>query len=482
MLQSTAVFHEVIMFWEGEDIARTMLYDDFDITLSGLVPLGHFARKEKQAAYLQLDDSLTVRGCALFTIAFDRQGFPEAGWNIPLSHIVEVAGLGPDMGRGPIHLACRSQCPVSWHAPRMWDPVLTETRNTFDQIRVALPEACQRFGLIARRPAYTETNIPVLSTDALILPATPPAETADTAGQEALQQQLGVLQLKIQTLTTEKEQTINEQAYVHQQQLDILQTQNQKLLEQQRTLKTQIEAQVERLEALQAQVQSLSGVEGLLKEEREAHERRLQELQQALMRAGEARHEVDVLLAAREHEYETRLSRRETELMLAMDRRLDEEASRHLLSVKSLQAEIADREDSIQALEKELEAQKQEQARIAEASADEYLRELQSMGMTFVAFHPGVGNLSVPVDDLVKYTRNPLAYVARKCLVSEEHYREWIRHYENPRCLASLGDDKCCNARLIRTDSPAKFVSGQSDRCARHQGADTAILNVLKFQ
>lgn len=482
MLLSTAVFQEFIMFWEGDDIARTMLYDDFDVTLSGLVPQSQYARREVRGAYLQLDDSLTVKGCALFTMQFDRQGFPEAGWNIPLAHMVEIAGLGPDMGRGPIHLACRSQCPVSWHAPRMWDPVLRDDVNTFEQIRVAIPAACERFGLRGRRPALTETNIPVLSTDALVQLEPEVPETPASGANDLLLQQISDLQLKLQTLATEKEQTVNEQAYVHQQQLDILQAQNQKLVEQQRVLKTQMQAQTERLEALLTQVQGLGGIEERLQQERQEHETRLRELQQALSRATEAQHEVKVLLDAKEQEFNSRLSRRETELMLALDRRLDEEATRHLLSVKSLQAELNEREEAIGELERELDRLKQEQARIAESSADEYLRELQAMGMTFVAFHPGVGNLSIPVDDLAQYTRNPPAYVARKCLVSEEHYREWLRHYENPRCMADIGDNKCCNARLIRIDSPAKFVSGQTDRCARHQGADTAILNVLKFQ
>ncbi|RZU47230.1 hypothetical protein EV700_1625 [Fluviicoccus keumensis] len=482
MLQSTAVFQELLMFWDGEDIAKSMLYEDFDVTLSGMVPQAQYAREEKKGAYIQIDDSLTIKGCVLFTIRFDRQGFAEAGWNIPLSHLVEVAGLGPDMGRGPIRLACRSQCPVSWHAPRLWDPVLRDDLNTFEQIREALPSACERFGIRARRPALTETNIPVLSTADLVpqpwesdLPHLP-AET------EALQQQVSDLLLKLQTLTTEREQTVNEQAYVHQQQLDILQTQNQKLVEQQRTLKTQLDAQLERMEALHSQIISLSGIESSLKSERTENERKLKELQAALSKAGEAQQQVAVLLEAKEQEFASRLSRRETELVLAMDRRLDDEANRHLLTVKSLQAELEERDHQLAELEKSLEAERAEQARIAESSADSYLRELQGMGMSFVVYHPGVGNLSVPVDDLASYTRNPPAYVARKCLVSEEHYREWIRHFENPRCLASIGEGACCNARLIRVDSPAKFVSGQSDRCARHQGADTAILNVLKFQ
>ncbi|MCD6061666.1 MAG: hypothetical protein K0S16_1977, partial [Moraxellaceae bacterium] len=77
---------------------------------------------------------------------------------------------------------------------------------------------------------------------------------------------------------------------------------------------------------------------------------------------------------------------------------------------------------------------------------------------------------------------NPQAYAAAKCLVSEEQYRSWLAHYESPRCCAPIGDNRSCEARLIRTDSPTKFVPGQSDRCARHQSADSAIDNVLRFR
>ena len=102
--------------------------------------------------------------------------------------------------------------------------------------------------------------------------------------------------------------------------------------------------------------------------------------------------------------------------------------------------------------------------------------------MSFVVFHPGAGHLSVPVAELEAYVENPMAYAASKCLVAEEQYRLWVAHYENPRCNAPLGENKCCDARLIRTDSPTRFVAGQSDRCARHQAADSAIDNVLRFR
>lgn len=479
MLQSPSISHELIMFWDDVSVAKTMLFDDFEATLSGLAPMAQYSKLELRGAYLQLDETLTVRACALFLIHFDRQGYPDNGWNIPLKHIVEVAGLGPDMGRGPIRLACRSQCPISWHAPRMWDPIMQEDINTFEQIKTVLPPALERWGLRAKQKHnVTETDIPVLTAQ-VDLPL-----LSDLNAQEmgSLQQKIQDLQLKLQTLVNDKERTVSEQAFVHQQQIDILEAQNQKLIEQMRNLKSQSGAQQERISALQNQVTSLSSIEETLWIEREQNEQKLKQLQIALSEAGEAKQQVAVLLEAKEQEYASKVARMETEYLLSLDKRLEEEASRYVLSLKSLQAEVVEREESIKELEHELENMQLHQVKQAEATADAFLRKLQGMGMNFVAFHPGLGNLSVPVDELVTYVQNPTAYVAAKCLVTEEHYQTWLKHYESPRCMAEIGDNKCCNARLIRIDSPSKFILGQSDHCARHQGADTAILNVLKFR
>ncbi|MDN4882404.1 hypothetical protein, partial [Escherichia coli] len=39
------------------------------------------------------------------------------------------------MGAGPIRLACRSQCPVSWHQMHMWDPKVGPERNDLVVLR-----------------------------------------------------------------------------------------------------------------------------------------------------------------------------------------------------------------------------------------------------------------------------------------------------------------------------------------------------------
>lgn len=494
MLQKTSVYAELILIWSDDGISKSMLYDDFDAVVSGIAPMAQYAKQTRRGAYVQLDDTLAVKGVALFSIGFDRAGYPADGWNIPLSHLVEIAALGPDLGKGPIRLACRSQCPVSWHAARMWDPVMDAANNTFSAIQAVIPETCARLGIRRAKTsmppppapsamdigAITETGIPVLTTVALQQAASSfiPVITEQTS---VLEQKIQDLTLQLQTLITEKNETLGMQAYIHQQQLDILETQNQKLVEQQKTLKTQYDAQQERLEALHSQIISQTSIEEGLRHELAIHQKQLQELQAALGVAGEQQQQIASLLEAKEQEYQARISRMNAEHLLSLDRRLEEEAIRYMLTVKSLNAEIHERDDQLHEYEHMIEQIKHEFAERQEASADSFLRQLEGIGMNFVAFHPGVGNLSVPVNDLVTYIHNPTAYVAAKCLVSETHYKQWLRHYENPRCTMEIGDGQCCNSRLIRTDSPSKFVSGQSDHCARHQVMDAAIVNVLKF-
>jgi len=64
---------------------------------------------------------------------------------------------------------------------------------------------------------------------------------------------------------------------------------------------------------------------------------------------------------------------------------------------------------------------------------------------------------------------NPIAYAADKCLVSEEHYRRWLAHYQKPECQAPLTNDKVCACRIRRVDVPSQFVIGESDRCDKHK-------------
>lgn len=491
MFETYLAASEMVLFWESESIDKVMMFSDFQATLDGYVGIPAYAGEEKRAAYVQLDDNLRVRRCVLFLIGFDAAGFPERSWNLPLRHMAEIAGRGPDMGGGPINLVCHSQCPISWHAIKLWDPVMRPTLNTFSQIAASVDAATERYSLrpsgsaasVSTPVSAADTDIPVLTEEAPVLAAQPLAAAKASLWEQekqALLERMAAQQLHISTLETDKNETIARLGFLHQQQADILEAQNAKLLGQNRALKEQFDTQREQIEALRHQIAGAGKLEENLAEERRLHEEQLSALMHA--KVGEETQKFQELLRQKDQEFQTREARLRAEYQMSVEKRLSEEASRFQLQMESLRAELNYREDTINSLTREMAEVKSGNAQREQGAADEFLRRLESLGMNFVVFHAGAGHVSVPVPELAAYVSNPLAYAAAKCMVTPEQYQSWLSHYESPRCNAAIGDGKCCDARLIRTDSPTRFVSGQSDRCARHQAADTAIDNVLRFR
>jgi hypothetical protein len=404
--------------------------------------------------------------------------------------MAEIAGRGPDMGAGPINLVCRSQCSISWHASKLWDPVMQPGNNTFEEIAANVAEAAARLGLKASRrpstiaPAFPATaevdaDFPVLTDSEPVLAAVAP-DPGWQQERDLLMSRLAEQQLQINTLTTDKTESVARMELLHKQQLDILEAQNGKLLGQHRVMKEQADALREEVDTLRQQISSLKGLERNMETERQLHKEQLAAAMQA--EAGGQTRKYEELLQQKELEFQTREARLKAEQQLALEQRLGEETARFRAQMDALRTDLGQRDEAVTKLTRELSELRAEQAKTQEGAADEFLHRLEALGMNFVVFHPGAGHISVPVAELADYASNPQAYAAAKCLVSEEQYRSWLAHYESPRCCAPIGDNRSCEARLIRTDSPTKFVPGQSDRCARHQSADSAIDNVLRFR
>ncbi|HET8704925.1 MAG TPA: chromosome partitioning protein ParA, partial [Pseudomonadales bacterium] len=121
-------------------------------------------------------------------------------------------------------------------------------------------------------------------------------------------------------------------------------------------------------------------------------------------------------------------------------------------------------------LREELTLLRKDKIRLVNAGADKFLEKLESLGVSFIAFHPGAGHISIPLADMAQYMENPIAYAANRCLVSEEHYRQWLTHYQKPCCQWEF-NDQSCGQRVARIDVPSQFVPGQHDRCEKHRSA-----------
>lgn len=109
---------------------------------------------------------------------------------------------------------------------------------------------------------------------------------------------------------------------------------------------------------------------------------------------------------------------------------------------------------------------------LAAQNIEQALERLASLGLTFVVYHPGAGHLTIPLQEIARYQESPIAYAAAKCSVSEEQYRQWLRHFQQPVCECELTGGKHCALPIDRVDNPQRFVAGESNCCARHKSGN----------
>ncbi|MEQ9509122.1 MAG: hypothetical protein RLN92_08765, partial [Alloalcanivorax xenomutans] len=190
--------------------------------------------------------------------------------------------------------------------------------------------------------------------------------------------------------------------------------------------------------------------------------------------------------AAQDRQHGSETERLRQQYQLELEQRLEEERARLADELHSKEMEVLNRDDLIAQLRKDVAGLKHQQMKVSNAGGEQMLRKLESLGLSFIAFHPGAGHVSIGADQISDYMENPLAFAARKCLVTEDHYRAWLAHYENPVCQVAVGPEaRACGKRVIRVDVPNQFKPGVSDcnsnRCP-HCRSDAAIDNVLKFR
>ena len=204
---------EAICFFGKKSIVKEMRYSEFEAVLDGVVGITELANKEVQAAYIKITSSLKIHSVVTFQIEFNAQGFADEDWNIPLRHLAENSGPGPDLGAGPIRLACRSQCSVSWYQRELWEPNQREV-NHFQLIIEAVSR--NKLGLIVDEddipvvsapPSIDMADVPLMS-DTVEVPTLVASSFDQTAVNQKLEQQAGEFQKKVDLLIARQKQTI----------------------------------------------------------------------------------------------------------------------------------------------------------------------------------------------------------------------------------------------------------------------------------
>ncbi len=125
-------FAEVVLLFEPDCTAinQEIHFGEFEAMVAGEGFLEQYAASVVHAAYTVVGNALAVQALVFFTFRVDEDGKVDPAFNVPLRYLIEMAGAGPDIGTGPIRLACRGQCPVPWHSTNLWEPVLEGESST----------------------------------------------------------------------------------------------------------------------------------------------------------------------------------------------------------------------------------------------------------------------------------------------------------------------------------------------------------------
>ncbi|MEO4048196.1 chromosome partitioning protein ParA [Pseudomonas sp. CAU 1711] len=444
MSMQKAQMVEAVLFFNERGICKEMLFPEFEALLDNVVNLPEFADEQVRLAYVLINPRLLVRAVVFFYLDFDELGAADKGWNLPLRHLADNAGRGPDLGAGPIRLACRSQCPVSWHQMHLWDPSLAPGKNDLVLVRDAIKR--NNLGLLA------EEEAPVVLPERLQVAAEDKWQAPDPARQEAARQDERLEQehrQKTAQLIKQQRLRISSLSKQHEEELA-----RQKLAadERQRALQAEIQGlqqSLRRQEELNASLKAqLAAQADSMQQSREELSRQLRDLEK------HGRSEADILRAQFDAELQARVATALAE-------------SKEQVAIRDV--ELAYSAEQEAQLKQELERLKRECDELASQGGEQILERLAKLGVVFVVYHPGAGHLTIPLQDIARYQNNPMSYAAAKCFVSEEQYRQWLAHYQQPTCEASLSSGGRCSMPIDRVETPSRFVVGESNCCARHK-------------
>ncbi|MFT7128887.1 MAG: hypothetical protein ACI89U_000995, partial [Gammaproteobacteria bacterium] len=438
------VNNDAVMFFADGDVVKEMLYPEFEAILDHVVAIEDFKGTEVPAVFLRINNKLDVIAAVFFHIDFDERGFTDNSWNIPLQHLVDNSGAGPDMGSGAIKLSCRSQCSVAWHQKSLWDPDFDSDINTFSILDSKAKR--NRLGLIV-------PNIPEEFHSEFAAGTGGKFQEAGEFSREEFRRQM---ELKVQEEIASRLLSINIEnqlgvAAAKQQSQDHI----GKLHEQYRV---QILSKNELIESTKQLFSEEKHKTIRLKEKIEKQAKDFQEIRESfqldIMQDQEFEKEKIIFL---EEKFELELQAKLASLTIDLKEMLD-----------MREVELFYRDEQIGRLNSEVSQLRKEKKILLDSGGDRVLHRLVEKGITFVAYRPGFEHITVPVSDISSFLEEPLNYMSAKCSVDPEKYRQWLTHFELPVCSYTAPDGTICGEPLVKVDNPADFVCGESDLCQMH--------------
>lgn len=532
--QMQTVVNEAVFFFGQTHVLKEVLFSEFEAVLDGIVDMPELASQDWPAVYLQTNARLDVLSCVFFYIKFDEKGSPDRTWNMPLRHMADIAGVGPDMGVGPIRLSCRSQCPVPWHQSRSWDPIIQPEGNTFVAIRDALLD--NRLALIVQEVTEVSVaDVPVLtpldeSLDTSIEPQLVNYdysydEESLTPSNEHWDGQPENLSVVDPNFVAETEQTDSLSGHLDNQTLSASQMNAQDHNEPLQIASTETppvdqSKPVDQLRSIDKPKPVESGFDRTHRDKAAKLIKKLrfqistqETKRQDEMVALHADYSKDItslnqeieklrlslsLEQKKNLELKEHLSEQAAEYELAREQFVEQVEDSKQLEAKQIEGlkkkyelelkakieqelramkevldtrevELLYREEQITHLRQEVTELHEEKQDLLKQGGNNVLERVAKNGVTFVAFHPGVGHITIPLDQMGRYLESPTAFVAEKAFVTEEHYLAWLKHYHHSACTHKNSKGEPCLEPIKRVERPAEFIPGRSDRCGKHQ-------------
>ncbi len=434
---------EAVLFFEHNQIAREMLFSEFEAILDGFVPVHESANSCAQAVYVHINDQLCVTAAVFFLINFDGEGFADKRWNVPVQQFADTAAHGPDLGAGPIRLACRSQCGIAWFQQQLWDPDMSPGRNNFVLLRKSIKR--NRLALPYREPELEPEPEPLPSPKPMVeakLLEQHITEKLHSRFEQAFRNRMAQLlkeqRLRILTLNNKRKQQLQALELEHHRQTEEFE---EKLVQSRQLLRDEQACNLQLKQTIEGQAAKIEGI-------REYFEHKLRnaksvEISQLQALKSNYEMEVEAKVEAATTELKEHLQRREVELMY--------------------------RDEQLSSLHEEIARLRRENQELLSHSGDHMLEKVSRKGVSFVAYHQGLGHITIPLEDMGTYLETPVVYAAARCGVTEQHYNHWLAHYRSPRCEAMDESGKMCGKPVERIDSPGDFLSGESDLCKVHQ-------------
>lgn len=451
------VTSDAIAFFCGNDVVKEMLYPEFQAILDHVVGLPEFKGHRVRAAYIRVNTGLEIVAAVLFEIDFDASGYVHKSWNIPLQSLADNAGRGPDLGAGPIKLACRSQCSISWHQRSLWDPDYEVDINCLQVLAATVKR--NRLGLI-----YEPNSEELLAPPVLSEAFTAPVEKALDGNQ-------------VKQLTNKYQQDLKRQA------AELLDEHKLRLATMRSEAQDQLDKQQKQYLAEKKKlIGSLDTAKRLFAEEKHRNFILKKKIDQQAIEFKQAREQLQRQIERDKDVEQCHLLDLEEKFEREAQAKIDTMTTEITERLNMREVEVFYRDEQIKRINQELVKLREEKQSLIDNTGDNMLKKLIDNGINFVIHQPGLEGLSIPLCDISRYLESPQEYVAEKCSVDLSLYNQWLEHYELPICRYQRDDGSRCGDPVLRVEKPSRFISGDSDYCIKHGRPASALSGLMKVR